>query len=135
DRSNISRTRSIGAVKHNAAGRPFCPTLGGVHLNATRRDCYTTIFVQDRHVARETELSGHDEVCDGDAFEAQLVDADVVEQHKAIFTPEVEFATIEPMVTPAWQEYHRVFLAPQDIDPLPRIPMEHLHIPASLIIH
>src|SRR5690606_40620388 len=92
---------------------------------STHVDSYTPIGCFNRHIAREAELSGHDEVGDGDAFEAQFVDADVVEQHEAIFPAEVELATIEAMVTPAWQEYHRVHLAPQDIDPPSRIPFAH----------
>src|SRR5690606_35930457 len=115
---------------------PLCPAfLLPFHFDSARGNLDRTLLVGDNHVAREAELSGHDEVCDGDPFEAQFVDANVVKQHEAIFTPEIELATIESMVTPAWYEYHRVCLAPQDIYPLPRIPMAHLHIPASLGIH
>src|SRR5690606_28952776 len=57
----------------------------------------------DRHITREAEFPRKNKIRHRHTFEAQFVDADVVEQHEAILPTEVEFATIEPMVTPAWQ--------------------------------
>src|SRR5690606_33005886 len=103
------RASTIWPAENQSSRSPLRPAfLLPFHFDSARCNLDRTFLVGDNHIAREAEFSGHDEVCNGDAFEAQFVDANVVEQHEAIFTPEVELATIEAMVTPSWQEYHRI---------------------------
>src|SRR5690606_41803887 len=88
--AEVTRASTIWPAEDQSSRGPLRPAfLLRFHFDSARCNLDRTFLVDDRHVARESEPSGHDEVCDGDAFETQLVDADVVEQHEAIFPAEV----------------------------------------------
>src|SRR5690606_5266806 len=79
--AEVTRASTIWPEENQSSRSPLRPAyLLLFHFDSGRCNLDRTFLVDDRHIARESELSSHDEVCDGDAFEAQLVDANVVEQ-------------------------------------------------------